>query len=217
MGGALSFVAPRLMRTRIVIFAKAPMPGKVKTRLVPALGKEGAARLAERMLRETVAEAANVEQAAVELCVSPEPTHPDWQGHLPPITVSGQGAGDMGERLARAAERAIAGGERVLFIGTDCPAMTTARLGDACRALESHQAAIHPTFDGGYALLGLNRFDPSLFAGIAWSGAAVARDTIARIGALGWSLHVGETLRDIDEPGDLAHLPGFLPEQAAAR
>jgi glycosyltransferase A (GT-A) superfamily protein (DUF2064 family) len=78
----------------------------------------------------------------------------------------------------------------------------------AALALEECDAFVHPTEDGGYALLGLRRFDPSLFGGIAWSTDRVAAATIARIEALGWSLRVGETLRDVDEPADLARHPG---------
>ena len=92
----------------------------------------------------------------------------------------------------------------ILLIVTDCPALDRHRLRAAAEALLTHDAVIHPTLDGGYALLGLRRFDSSLFAGIGWSGPDVAADTIARIEALGWSLHVGDTLRDIDEPEDLA-------------
>ena len=71
------------------------------------------------------------------------------------------------------------------------------------KRLGRFDAVIHPAQDGGYVLLGLNRFDPILFSGIAWSTSAVAAETLSRIRSLGWSLHVGETLRDIDEPRDL--------------
>ena len=98
----------------------------------------------------------------------------------------------------------IAGGNSVVFIGTDCPALDRARLREACRVLESWDAVIHPALDGGYALLGLRWFDPSIFSGIEWSTASVAHETITRIEALGWTCHIGETLRDIDDPADLA-------------
>jgi len=194
------------MQNRIVIFAKAPVPGQAKTRLIPALGAEGAGQLAQRMLLDTWRQANAVLVASAELCVTPEPSHADWRGRLPACAarVTDQGEGDLGERLARAAVRVIEEHEHVILIGTDCPGLTERRLRDACWELESHDAVIHPTFDGGYALLGLRRFDASIFAGIAWSTSSVARETIGRIGALGWSLHLGETLRDIDEPEDLA-------------
>ena len=189
---------------RILIFAKAPVAGKVKTRLIPALGAEGAAALAAEMLHRTAGEAAAAAVGPVELCADPDPGHPDWNGQIPPgLDLSAQGDGDLGQRLAGAARRAIGSGEQVLLIGTDCPELDRFRLTEAAAALDRHEATIHPTRDGGYALLGLRRFDPSLFEGIAWSTSIVAVETIARIEALGWSLYVGATLHDMDEPADL--------------
>ncbi|MGA9582384.1 MAG: TIGR04282 family arsenosugar biosynthesis glycosyltransferase [Allosphingosinicella sp.] len=187
--------------TRIVVFAKAPVPGRVKTRLIPALGAEGAAALAREMLERTVEEALAT-GLAVELCG--EPDAGEWHEAWPGLLLTAQGEGGLGERLARAAERVL-GEEPVLLIGADCPELDRGRLRAAAEALEEHDAVIHPAQDGGYALLGLQRFDRSVFEGIAWSSAAVAAQTVARIEALGWSLHLGETMRDIDEPDDLAH------------
>jgi rSAM/selenodomain-associated transferase 1 len=188
--------------TRIVIFAKAPVPGRVKTRLIPALGPEGAARLAAKMLAATVEEALAT-GLAVELCGEPDAAQ--WHEPRPGLALTGQGAGELGERLARAAERGL-GEDAVLLIGSDCPELDRARLRAAADALGDHDAVIHPARDGGYSLLGLRRFDRSIFEGIDWSTPAVAAQTLARIEALGWSLHLGETLRDVDEPADLAHL-----------
>ena len=176
------------------------MPGRVKTRLIPALGAEGAAALAQEMLERTLADALAT-GLAVELCGDPDPV--DWY-EGPPVALRAQGEGGLGERLARAAGRAIDGGERALLIGADCPDLDRGRLNAAAAHLERLDAVIHPAADGGYALLGLRRFDPSLFEGIAWSTAGVAAATVARIRALGWTLHIGDTLRDVDVPADLA-------------
>ena len=184
--------------TRIIIFAKAPVPGEVKTRLIPALGAKGAAELAERMLADTCREAVAAAVGPVELCLSGVP-HDIPAG----VALTDQGEGDLGERLWRAAARAD---PPLLLIGTDCPGLDRHRLRAAAECLGSHDAVLHPAEDGGYALLGLNKLAPSLFAGMAWSTNTVACDTIARVKALGWSLHVGDTLRDIDEPEDLVHL-----------
>jgi rSAM/selenodomain-associated transferase 1 len=184
--------------TRIVIFAKAPVPGRVKTRLIPALGEEGAARLASEMLERTVAEALAT-GLEVELCGDPAPA--GWY-RGPPVALAAQGEGELGERLARAAARATGG---ILLIGTDCPDLDRGRLRSAATALESYDSVLHPAEDGGYVLLGLRRCDPSVFEAIAWSSDAVAGQTIARIETLGWSLELRETLRDIDEPADLRH------------
>ncbi len=178
---------------RIVIFAKQPLAGKVKTRLIPALGPEGAARLAAEMLNRTIAEALAT-GLPVELRGDPDPT--EW--YAADVALAPQGEGDLGERLTRAASC-----PPLLLIGTDCPDLDSHRLRSAADSLAAHDAVIHPAADGGYVLLGLSRFDPSIFEGIAWSTASVAAETIARIEALGWSLDVRETLADVDEPADL--------------
>lgn len=185
--------------TRIIVFAKAPVPGQVKTRLIPVLGEEGAAALAERMMFDTCREALAAGVGPVELCLS------GMLERVPPgVELSDQGQGDLGERLDRAAARGIGGGGPVLLIGTDCPELGSHRLRTAADALRDRDCVIYPALDGGYALLGLRRFDPSIFAGIAWSTPTVAAETCARIEALGWSLHIGDSLRDLDEPADLA-------------
>lgn len=180
------------------------MPGRVKTRLVPALGEEGAAALAARMLSDTAREALAANIGPVELCADPDPDDPAWDGHRPPgVVMTAQGPGDLGTRLAGAADRAILTGEPALLIGTDCPSLDAARLRAAAAALADRAAVIHPAEDGGYVLLGLARFHPSLFEGIGWGGAQVGAATIARIEALGWPWRRLETLRDVDEPADL--------------
>ena len=190
--------------TRIVIFAKAPVPGSVKTRLIPVLGEVGAARLAQRMLAETVEHALATGLATPELCATPHPDDALWAGHLPTgVRLSDQGPGDLGQRLASAARRVIHEGERILLNGTDCPELNNERLSEAAAQIDRHDAVIYPARDGGYVLLGLSKTDPSIFDGIAWSTDTVAATTIARIRAMGWSLFVGDTLADIDEPGDL--------------
>lgn len=196
-----------MRKPRIVIFAKAPVAGRVKTRLIPALGEAGAASLARTMLETTVAEALAAGLPTLpELCADPHPMDAEWAPFLPraQLRFTWQGEGDLGERLARAAQRTIGIEENALLIGTDCPDLDRHRLRAAAAALAEHDAVIHPTHDGGYALLGLRRFDDSIFEDVPWSTDGVAEATIARIRALGWSLRIGETLRDIDVPADLA-------------
>jgi len=196
--------------TRIIIFAKAPRPGFAKTRLIPALGAEGAAELAQQMLFNTLREAAAAKIGAVELCVTPAIHDPAWCAMQLPagITISDQGAGDLGARLARAAKRALDKAEQVLLIGTDCVEMSADLLREAAQGLQRHDAVIHGTLDGGYALLGLKRFDPFLFSDMPWSTDAVAGITLARIEQLGWVVHAGRMLHDVDEPQDLKYLHG---------
>jgi uncharacterized protein len=198
-----------MSNVRITILAKAPQPGRAKTRLIPALGEQGAAFLARRMLEFTLEQALAAALGPVELCITPGPLSGAWRGISIPgdVVLVDQGDGDLGRRLSRAAARALSGGGPVLLTGTDCPGLTCERLREAARELGSHDAVIHPAADGGYTLLGLRRFDGSVFADIAWSTASVAASTMERIGRLGWSLHRAQTLQDIDEPADLAHVP----------
>jgi rSAM/selenodomain-associated transferase 1 len=192
-----------------VIFAKAPVSGLAKTRLIPALGAEQAARLARRMLLGTLAQAKAAGVGPVELCVTPGPSDPAWTTlpSVEEISWTAQPEGDLGARMADAAGRAIAGSEYVLLIGTDCPELDAVRLQHAAGLLEHSDAVLYPTFDGGYALLGLRRFDPRPFERMPWSTAGVAVRTIESFRKLGWSLTIGDRLHDIDEPHDLQWLP----------
>lgn len=195
--------------TRIVIFAKAPRPARVKTRLIPALGEAGAARLAERMLRHALEAAWTADIGPVELCVDPPPDSADWYSfQLPPgVQTSAQGEGDLGARMARAAQRSLDSHQRVLLIGTDCPQLDAQTLCDAALLLDTHHAVMHPAHDGGYVLLGLSIFHSSLFDDMPWSTPQIAALTRERMAALGWRAAVGRTLADIDEPADLVRLP----------
>lgn len=194
---------------RVVIFAKAPRPGVAKTRLIPALGAHAAADLARRLLTHTVREAVRAGIGPVELCVTPSVGEEGWPAEVKAADVlwTEQGEGDLGDRLARAAQRVIDSGESVLFLGTDCPDLKAARLKTAARSLRRFDATLFPTADGGYALLGLNRFDRSLFSNIAWSTDAVAPETMRRLLRLNWSVKTHTVLHDIDEPADLEWLP----------
>lgn len=202
------------MKTRILIFAKAPTPGRVKTRLIPVLGREGAARLAHEMLTRTLDAAIQAHIGPVELCADPDPSDSQWANVKLPdhIETSTQCDGDLGARLSHAAARGLCRGQPVLLIGTDCVEISSDLLAGAARRLARCDALIHPTRDGGYALLGLQRFAPTLFEHMAWSTDTVARVTIERILALGWQLDKGETLNDVDEGADLALLRAIAPE-----
>ena len=197
------------MPVRIVIMAKAPVAGFAKTRLIPALGAEGAAQLAQKMLSRTLATALASKLGVVEICATPDPTDPAWQNlDLPSnIVWSAQGDGDLGERMARAAVRTTRGGEAVLLIGTDCPAINVFTLHEAAQALHDYDASVLPTYDGGYALLALKRFDNRLFENMPWSTSTVALETLQRMVEMDCEVKLLQTLHDIDEPLDLAQLP----------
>jgi len=196
------------MSVRIVLFAKAPLPGLAKTRLIPALGALGAAEFARRMMKHAVTQALAAEVGPVELCVTPFHQESTWQslGIPAAVTWSDQGEGDLGSRMARAAQRVLAAGESVLLIGGDCPALSAEHLRRAVTSLQHFDATLVPTADGGYVLLGLTRFHASLFEDIEWSTGSVAQETLRRLEKLGWNVQTHSMLQDIDEPADLKGL-----------
>ncbi len=195
---------------RVVVFAKAPQPGAAKTRLIPALGAQGAASLARRMLAHTLEQALAAKLGPVELCMSPGPEDPLWADVAIPDSIerSAQGDGDLGQRMARAVERVSASqGENVILVGTDCPSLSVARLTEAAQMLAQHDVVILPASDGGYVLIGMKEPCPEIFTNMPWSTSAVAALTLARLSKLGMRVWRGQTLHDIDEPADLVHLP----------
>lgn len=197
------------MKTRIVIFAKAPQPGQVKTRLIPVLGAEGAAQLAGQLLRSTLDEALQSQADSVELCASPCINDPAWGGVTVPegVSCSAQGDGDLGDRMARVVQRVLSQGEQVILVGTDCPDLIHQRLNQAIAALNMHRAVMFEALDGGYTLLGLQTFDPSVFTQIDWSTDKVSTQTQLAFSQLGWQCKVLGKLADIDRPEDLHWLP----------
>jgi uncharacterized protein len=193
----------------IIVFAKAPVPGLAKTRLAPALGADGAAALAARMLEHTVAQAVAAGLGSVEICATPDATHEQFVAlavrHAVQLTV--QGSGDLGERMQGAFERVLSAGCPALLIGTDAPALDAAVLRAAAAALPGNHAVFAPAFDGGYVLVGLWRADARCFSGIAWSTPAVMQQTRERLRAARLRWAELPALADIDEPADLVHLP----------
>ncbi|MGP5213347.1 TIGR04282 family arsenosugar biosynthesis glycosyltransferase [Psychrobacter immobilis] len=199
-------------QTCIILFAKFPAQGMAKTRLQPALGIEGAAQMAHKLLLHSI-EQAVATGFTVELCVSPAPTDPCWQAlNLPDsLQWSGQADGDLGLRMLTASQQALARFEHVILIGTDCPSLTTIRIRQAAQQLETQDSVMIPAFDGGYVLFGFKQVAARLFSNIEWSTASVAKVTQQRLAELSWSVKLLAPLPDIDEPEDLCYLPnGWL-------
>lgn len=198
------------LSVRVIIFAKAPEPGQVKTRLAGAIGDHAAAALASRMLGRALEQACAAGVGTLELCCAPDMRDSRLVRAAGEVgaQLSEQGEGDLGQRMARAAERALHEVDAVLVIGTDCPALNAARLREAARRLmQDVDAVFVPALDGGYVLIGLRRHDPVLFEGIPWSTGSVMAETRSRLRALGYRWWEGPPLQDIDEPADLAHVP----------
>ena len=201
------------MCTPVIVFAKAPVAGLAKTRLAPALGADGAAALAHRMLRHALAQATAAAIGPVELCAAPDASHPLLQAAAATCgaTLADQGPGDLGARMHRAISRQVLRHGRALLIGTDAPALDAAVLQQAAQALHDHAVVFVPTLDGGYVLVGQRLADARWFSGMAWSHAQVMADTRNRLRAAGLRWAELAPVADIDSPADLQHLPpGWL-------
>jgi rSAM/selenodomain-associated transferase 1 len=195
---------------RVIVFARAPEPGKVKTRLIPALSAAGAAELHRRLVSHSLAAATGAGLGPVELWCAPDTSDPFFRECQRELGVGlyPQGEGDLGARMQRAFESALARAHRAILVGSDIPALSAQHLRDADQALvRGDEIVIGPAEDGGYVLVGLSRCDPELFRGIPWGGPEVMAETRKRIAALSWRSSELPVLWDLDRPEDLGRLP----------
>lgn len=203
------------MRRRLLVFAKAPEPGHVKTRLIPALGPGGAAELHAALVRRTLEVALRARAAPVELWCAPDVEHPFFQAMRRQygVTLRPQPDGDLGARMGGAFLRTLTRTEAGVLIGTDCPGLRAGDLRTAFARLGAGvEAVLGPAADGGYWLIGLRRPLGPLFRDIPWGTARVLSATRAVLGRHGLSAHELPTRADVDRPEDLAAL-GWRPER----
>lgn len=190
----------------IIIFAKAPEPGKVKTRLTSELTPEQAAALHQRLALHTMSMATQSTKAKVELWCAPNTEHAFFNHCIQNYSLSlHQQIGDtLGDRMYHAISDVLTRSKHCLIIGTDCPQLTPSLLDNTFSLLNSgDDCVITPATDGGYVMLGLNRCDISLFENIDWGTDSVYDATQARLQSLSWRWAAQPPLNDIDRPSDL--------------
>jgi rSAM/selenodomain-associated transferase 1 len=194
--------------TRIAVFARAPVPGEAKTRLIPLLGAEGAAQLHAQLVRHAARTAIAADLGPVELWCAPDCDHPFFMQCAEElgVTLRTQRGADLGRRMACAFAAALCENAPLVVIGSDCPALTPEHLREAADALRTHEAVVAPAEDGGYVLVGLSAADPGLFENVAWGSASVMSETRARLTRAGTRWKELETLWDMDRPEDYARL-----------
>lgn len=194
---------------RILIFAKAPVPGYTKTRLIPALGAQGAADLQAKLIRKTVDMAVETDLAQVQLWTCGDEERALFDEYYAAVKgeIHNQYGNDLGARMENALAQTLGVAEFAVLIGTDCPAMGCDYLESACEALATGcDAVLGPAEDGGYVLIGLRRNHSHLFENIPWSTADVLSQTRQRLDDLEWSRPELATLWDVDHPKDLKRL-----------
>lgn len=193
----------------VIVFARAPEPGAVKRRLIPALGAGGAARLYERMLEATVHTAARAGVGPVQLWGTPTIEHPVFEALAKEgeVALHLQRGPDLGARMRDALERALRCAAGAILVGSDCPSLHADDLREAARRLQAgDDAVLGPALDGGYYLIGLARPMPDLFCGMSWGSEEVLALTRRRLEAADARWSELALRRDIDRPSDLEHL-----------
>jgi rSAM/selenodomain-associated transferase 1 len=194
-----------------IVFARAAVPGKVKTRMIPQLGPERACALHLACLGDVVEMLDRALPAAEKWLFWSEAPGPDisiGDLELPPsFGMALQSGLDLGERMGRALERALASGaQRVLLIGSDSPALPPEFLRQASDALKTADLVLGPSEDGGFYLIGARSFDRAIFEQVEWGGAEVFARTEANIRRCGLTLHTLPRWYDLDEWRDVERM-----------
>ncbi len=194
--------------TAVAVLARAPVPGAAKTRLAPRLGLEGAAALQRRLTLRTLTTATGAAVGPVSLFCAPDRSHPffDECRQRFGIPLHDQCAGNVGTRMLHAFDVLLRAHDRVLLVGTDCPALTPDRIRHAAALLDDHDAVVWPVEDGGYVLIALRQAAPELFEGVDWSTPQVMAQTRERLQRLGWRWAEPAALWDVDRPEDYDRL-----------
>ncbi|MEN8166053.1 MAG: TIGR04282 family arsenosugar biosynthesis glycosyltransferase [Pseudomonadota bacterium] len=199
----------RYIDSAFLIFAKAPIEGFVKTRLIPALGESGATQLYRRLLHHLVYGLVREQLAAIELWCTPDSAHPDFARlqQLSGVSLHKQQSGDLGERMYHAVQESLGRHQHVILLGVDCPALTMSHFAQALSWLhEGTDAVLGPVEDGGYALLGISQAADCLFTGIPWSTDKVTELTRQGLKQMNWKWRELPLMWDLDRPEDLRRL-----------
>lgn len=197
----------------IAIFARAPVAGACKTRLIPRLGAEGAAHLQKSFITRAIETALEADCGPVELWCSPDTEHSFFSDCTSGFSISlrAQEGGDLGGRMDHAFENSDL---PLILIGTDSPCITARDLQDAALALDDGTEAVFlPAEDGGYGLVGLTDSCPEIFQDMQWSTADVMNETRRRLMRLDYDWRELRVIWDVDEPGDYDRLvrSGVMP------
>lgn len=194
----------------LIIFVKNPVAGEVKTRLAASIGDMNALQVYKSLLSHTRSVASGVEADRQVWYSSKIDRRDAWESEL--FEKRLQTGNDLGERMANAFNHGFEQGyERIVIIGSDCAELTAGQIDEAYRQLESNDAVIGPSEDGGYYLLGLTQFQPEIFSGVEWSTSSVLEHTIKIFEQEKLSYKQLEILNDIDDEEDFKKSELTLP------
>jgi rSAM/selenodomain-associated transferase 1 len=198
---------PEAGKTLLVQFAKAPVPGEVKSRMIPHLTPDEAMALYCDLVRWTSRNLVNARLGPVQLAVAGDTSDALFDGCrlLGVAGVVQQSGEGLGERMYRALRAGLETYEAVVLVGSDCPGLDRAYLAEAVASLARVQVVLGPAFDGGYVLIGATKITPEIFRGIDWGSSSVFRQTTGRLAEAGIDWAALPKQRDVDRPEDLPH------------
>jgi len=193
----------------LLVFARNPIPGQVKTRLIPSLGVEPATAVYRQMLVDTLVTCSQVVADQREVWIDQPPPDPVLAGMAAQsgMSMRVQSGGDLGTRMHGAFSDTLQTACSAVLIGTDCPEYDRDYLEDAFQALGQYDAVLGPAVDGGYVLIGLKSVAPGLFQDIPWGTDRVLAATRHQLQCLQWSWLELPARHDVDHPQDLSRFP----------
>lgn len=197
------------MESCILVFAKAPIAGGVKTRLLLSMTPERVVSFYKNLVLHTLKTAVESGIGSVELWCAPSTNHPFFHqcAKIFQIPLFCQPKGNLGKRMAHAIDESLQRASFTILIGTDCPSLTPNDLKEAKESLiQGYQVVLSPAEDGGYVLIGLSQFHPILFEGISWGSSSVLNETRERLQRLGWRWKELSERWDIDRPEEVERL-----------
>jgi rSAM/selenodomain-associated transferase 1 len=204
------------MPPAIIVFAREPIAGRAKTRLIPSLGRDGAARLADAFIADALAKAAKIKNSRLVLagdCAGPAQSSPYFRRLAQRFGAEliGQGKGHLGQRMARVLGRYSESAGAILM-GTDTPSLPLSFIRESIEDLREAPVVIAPALDGGYYLVGVRGPLPDIFGALNWGGAAVMKQTLQRLRSQRIAYRMGRWWYDIDRAADLALLAADLEQ-----
>ncbi len=219
---------PERAACALLVFAKAPIAGVVKTRLCPPLSFGQAAELHRRLLWHTLEAASSAALGPIELWCATDGQDPffDQCRVYFKLELRAQVTGDLGAKMRSALDEGLTRADRAILIGSDCPTITAAYLRQAVDVLADHDIVLGPAEDGGYGLVGAARVFPDMFFDIPWGTHLVMNATLSRLKASGYRWCALPPIWDVDRPEDLVRLAfdpqleslmeGITPDRASA-
>lgn len=212
MAGILTEMTMQASKTLVQVFTRPPVPGGVKTRLIPALGEEGAAQL-HSMLTQRIIDELIASKLPVELWCASQPDHVFFSKFN--LDCYEQQGDDLGQRMHHALIDGLTRATKVVLVGTDLPPIDSSYIRRALASLNEHEVVLGPAEDGGYGLVGVINKAPEIFKGITWGGSDVLSTTCHHLNAQHLSYELLPPVWDVDTPEDLARYQLWLDASQA--